>query len=183
MRSAGKSSKSKAVPDASGESSLARFIAHFQRFGVEFLVIEGQAEVIFGSPRVTYDVDLCYRRTPENLQKLADSLQPLNARLRNAPADLPFRIDARSLALGCNFTFNTDIDDLDLIGSVEPIGDYDALVKNAETWEVAGMQVQTIGLDDLIRVKEHVARLKDSESLYQLRAIKQVRREQRADEN
>jgi predicted nucleotidyltransferase len=171
------------VPDASGESSLARFVAHFQRFGVEFLIIGGQAEVIFGSPRVTYDVDLCYRRTAENLQRLADALQPLNVRLRNAPPDLPFQIDARSLALGSNFTFNTDIDDLDLIGSVEPIGDYDALLENAETWEVAGMQVKTIGLDDLIRVKEHIARQKDSDALYQLRAIKQVRQEQRADED
>lgn len=27
----------------------------------------GQAEALMGSSRVTYDVDLCYRRTPENL--------------------------------------------------------------------------------------------------------------------
>ncbi len=65
-----------------------------------------------------------------------------------------------------------------MIGWVEPIGDYDALLKNAETWEMGGTQVQTIGLEDLIRVKEHIARKKDSESLYQLRAIKQVRKEQ-----
>ncbi len=32
--------------------------------GVEFLVIGGQAETLYGSARVTYDIDLCYRRTP-----------------------------------------------------------------------------------------------------------------------
>jgi predicted nucleotidyltransferase len=168
------------VPDASGESSLVRFVAHFQRYGVEFLVIGGQAEAIFGSPRVTYDVDLCYRRTPENLQRLAEALRPLRVRLRNAPPDLPFRIDARSLALGCNFTLETDIDHLDLIGWVEPIGDYDALLRNAETWEVGGYQVKTIGLEDLIRVKEQIARRKDSESLWQLRAILGLRKEKQA---
>jgi len=31
--------------------------------GVEFMVIGGQAEALMGSARVTYDVDLCYRRT------------------------------------------------------------------------------------------------------------------------
>ncbi|HET6248099.1 MAG TPA: hypothetical protein VFE47_10415 [Tepidisphaeraceae bacterium] len=29
------------------------------RHGVEFLVIGGQAETLMGSPRITYDVDLC----------------------------------------------------------------------------------------------------------------------------
>ena len=29
---------------------------------VEFIVIGGQAETLMGSPRITYDVDLCYLR-------------------------------------------------------------------------------------------------------------------------
>ena len=39
--------------------------------GVEFIVVGGQAEALMGSARVTYDVDLCYRRTPQNLERLA----------------------------------------------------------------------------------------------------------------
>jgi hypothetical protein len=37
--------------------------------------------------------------------------------------------------------------------------------------------LKVIALDDLIRVKEHIARKKDSESLFQLRAIKRLREE------
>ena len=43
-----------------------------------------QAEALMGSPRVTYDVDLCYRRTPENLERLA------RARVCAASNALPF---------------------------------------------------------------------------------------------
>lgn len=38
-----------------------------------------------------------------------------------------------------------------------------------------GREVETIGLDDLIRVKQHIKRGKDSESMYELLAIKRLR--------
>ena len=51
----------------SDQSDLEKIAAILLRHGVEFLVVGGQAEVLMGSPRVTYDTDLCYRRTKENL--------------------------------------------------------------------------------------------------------------------
>ena len=53
--------------------------------------------------------------------------------LRNAPPDLPFQIDEHSLALGCNFTFDTPLGDLDLIGYLGPLGDFEAILPSAET--------------------------------------------------
>jgi hypothetical protein len=91
------------------------------------MVIGGQAAVLLGSPLPTYDVDLCYHRTAENLQRLADALKELHPTLRGAPPDLPFRLDPQSLALGCNFTFQTDHGPLDLLGWVEPFGTYEEL--------------------------------------------------------
>jgi len=145
--------------------------------GVEFIVVGGQAENIMGSPRVTYDVDLCYRRTRDNLQRLAIALKSLNPTLRNAPPDLPFHIDAQSLALGCNFTFKTTLGDLDLLGFLEPLGDYDAVVKNAQAVAIGETTVNVISLDDLIKIKEFIRRPKDQESLFQLRAIKKIQTE------
>ena len=86
------------------------------------MVIGGQAATLLGSPLPTFDIDLCYRRTAENLEHLAAALKELHPTLRGAPPDLPFRLDGRSLALGCNFTFNTDVGPLDLLGWVEPFG-------------------------------------------------------------
>ncbi len=149
-----------------------------QRYGVEFLVIGGQAEYLFGSPRVTYDVDFCYRRTRENIERLAAALKELKPTLRGAPAGLPLVLDAQALGFGSNYTFDTDFGKFDLLGWVEPLGDYDALLKNSEKYVIGDMEIQTIGLDDLIRIKEHIGRAKDRESLLQLLAIKRIRAEE-----
>jgi hypothetical protein len=68
------------MPDEPKPTRLEAIAALFARQGVEFLVIGGQAEYLFGSPRVTYDVDLCYRRSAENLERLARALQALRPR-------------------------------------------------------------------------------------------------------
>jgi predicted nucleotidyltransferase len=165
------------MPDSGHKSQLEEIVELFSRHGVEFLIIGGQAEALFGSPRVTYDYDFCYRRSKENLERLARALKELNPALRGVPPDLPFQIDARSLALGENFTFKTRLGDIDLLGWVEPLGNYDALLKHAETYPIGESAVRTISLEDLIRVKEHIRRPKDRDSLFQLQAIKRLRQE------
>lgn len=156
---------------------LEQIISLLHRHGVEFLVIGGQAEAIFGSTRLTYDTDLCYLRSPENFKRLATALKELSPTLRGAPPNLPFILDDRTLALGSNFTFDTRLGPLDLLGWVEPIGDYNALSKTAELHDLDGLTVRTISLDDLIKVKVHIRRTKDKESLVQLLAIKKHRGE------
>ena len=148
---------------------------HLQRHGVEFLVIGGQAAALLGSPLATFDVDLCYRRTAANLERLAAALKELHPSLQAPPADLPFRLDAQSLALGCNFTFNTDCGPLDLLGWVEPFGAFEALVPGTTVIAVGEINLLTIGLDDLIAIKRHIGRPKDKAALAQLEAIKKDR--------
>ncbi|TWT41722.1 hypothetical protein RAS1_28430 [Phycisphaerae bacterium RAS1] len=142
---------------------------------VEFIVIGGQAEALLGSARVTYDTDLCYRRTNENLERVATALKELGPTLRGAPADLPFKLDVKALQLGNNFTFDTTLGSLDLLGWVEPLGTYDEFIGRAETMPFDDIELKVISLDDLIRVKQHVNRPKDRESLMHLLAIKRVR--------
>ncbi len=143
--------------------------------GVEFIVIGGQAETLLGSARVTYDVDVCYRRTEGNLERLATALKALKPTLRGAPPDLPFILDARSLALGNNFTFSTEKGPFDLLGYVEPIGGYDEAAINAVEMQLGPWTVKVLSLDDLIRIKEHIQRPKDRDSLMHLLAIRKLR--------
>src|SRR5216117_500735 len=112
-----------------------------------------------GSSRVTYDVDLCYRRTSENLERLATALATLNLTLRGAPAELKFRLDAQALALAQNYTF-------------------EVLAPQAETVSIGGHPTRVIGLDDLIRIKRYIGRPKDRESLLHLEAIKRLREQE-----
>jgi predicted nucleotidyltransferase len=160
-------------------SPLERFCAVLAEHGVEFIVIGGQAEVLMGSARVTYDVDLCYRRTPDNLERLAAALGTLNLTLRGAPPELKFRLDAQALALGQNYTFEVDGEyPLDFLGYVEPIGTYEDLLPHAGMITVGGRPVRVIGLDDLIRIKRYLGRPKDRESLLHLEAIKRLREQE-----
>lgn len=103
------------MADATEKSPLELLAERLLHYGVAFIVIGGQAETLFGSPRVTFDTDFCYQRTEANLERLAAALKEIGVALRGAPAGLPFQIDARSLALGLNFTFSTPLGDFDLL--------------------------------------------------------------------
>ncbi len=160
-----------------GKPRLLAVAERLQKHGVEFMVIGGQAAVLLGSPIATFDIDLCYRRTRDNIARLAEALKDLHPTLRGAPPDLPFRLDAESLALGSNFTFETDEGPLDLLGWVEPFGEYDALLPGSEVMDLDGVKVRVIGLDDLITIKRHIQRPKDQAALLQLEALKRLREE------
>jgi predicted nucleotidyltransferase len=161
------------------QSPLERFCAVLAEHSVEFIIVGGQAEALMGGARVTYDVDLCYRRTPDNLERLATALGTLNLTLRGAPPELKFRLDAQALALGQNYTFEVDGEwPLDFLGYLEPLGTYEDLLPHVETVSIGGRPTQVIGLDDLLRIKRYLGRPKDRESLLQLEAIKRLREQE-----
>src|SRR5215475_8219685 len=89
---------------------------------VEFIVIGGVAMVAHGSAHVTFDIDFCYRRTQENIEKICAVLAPFHIKLRGAPTDLPFRFDPETVRHGLNFTLDSDLGDIDLLGEVSGIG-------------------------------------------------------------
>jgi predicted nucleotidyltransferase len=163
------------MADDTGKPSLLKIADLLHSHGVEFVVIGGQAAVLHGSPIPTFDVDLSYRRTPQNLQQLADALKSVSPTLRGAPPDLPFRLDAQSLALGNNFTFNTSLGPLDLLGWVEPLGGYDDFISRCESMVIDGRELMVLSLSDLIAIKRHIARPKDKAVLVQLEAIQRIR--------
>jgi predicted nucleotidyltransferase len=138
---------------------------------VEFVVIGGLAVLTHGHVRATVDLDVCYARTPENLQRLVDALTPIHPRLRGAPEGLPFFFDMASLRNGLNFTLVTDEGELDLLGEVTGVGGYTDLVLQALTTEAFGVEVRLMALADLIRSKAAAGRPKDLLDLEALKAI------------
>lgn len=107
----------------------------------------------------------------KNLLRLA-ALQSVNARLRNAPADLPFLLDAETLRKGLNFTLITDVGDLDLLGEVRGIGSYDEAIEGASSFQVLGHEFKVIALDKLILAKRIAGRAKDLIAVAELEAIR-----------
>ena len=143
--------------------------------GVEFIIIGGVAATIHGSAHITVDLDLLYRRTPENIENLAAALAPIRPYLRGAPEGLPFRLDAATMHRGLNFTLQTTLGDLDLLGEVAGGGTYDRVLPEAETALLDGRQFRCVSLRRLIAMKRAAGRPKDLNVIAELEALLEER--------
>ncbi len=139
--------------------------------GVEVVIVGGLAAQAHGSARLTQDVDLVYRRTPENIARLASALSAHDPYLRGAPPGLPFRFDAATIQRGLNFTLTTRLGDVDLLGEIVGGGSYDQLRPHATALKVFGRQILVLDLPALIRAKRAAGRPKDLEAIAELEAL------------
>ncbi|MEJ7732373.1 MAG: hypothetical protein WKG00_24610 [Polyangiaceae bacterium] len=139
--------------------------------GVEFILIGGVAAAAYGAVRNTLDLDVVYRRTSANLDRLAAALAPLVPYPRGAPPGLPFVWDARTIQNGLNFTLATSLGDLDLLGEITAGGPYEQLIGKTVELEVFGRTYRCIELSELIRVKRAVGRPKDFEAIAELEKL------------
>jgi hypothetical protein len=145
-----------------------------QRHDVRFVIIGGIAGRLWGSPTMTDDVDICYDRDPANLDRLAAALIDLGARLRGVDDDVPFLLDALTLAKGQNFTFTTAFGSLDVLGLPAGVKDFNELDVNARVFDLGeGVVVPVCDIDDLIRMKRAAGRPKDRIELEILSAVRE----------
>jgi hypothetical protein len=151
---------------------LSTLVAH----AVEYVIIGGFAATAHGSAHVTVDLDIVYRRTPENIERLASALAPLQPYLRGAPPGLPFRFDVETIRRGLNFTLTTTAGDLDVLGEATGEGTYEALIGHSEGRRMFDLDVRFVDLDTLIRLKRAAGRPKDLERIAELEAIREEQR-------
>ncbi|TMH45456.1 MAG: hypothetical protein E6H54_05790 [Betaproteobacteria bacterium] len=140
---------------------------------VRFVLVGGAAATVHGSSRLTQDIDIVYARDASNLANLVHALSPLKPYLRGAPPGLPFKFDVQTLSRGLNFTFSTSVGDIDLLGEIAGIGDYEAMT--GHTIEVAAFGARFLCLDlaTLIKAKTAAGRPRDLEAIAELRALQQ----------
>lgn len=143
--------------------------------GVELVVVGGAAATVHGAARLTLDLDVVYRRTPENLDRLAAALAPHAPYPRGAPPGLPFQWDPGTLSAGLNFTLTTALGALDLLGEITAGGRYEDLIEHTITVDVFGVRCRVLDLPTLIRVKRAVGRPKDYEAIAELEALLEER--------
>jgi hypothetical protein len=139
---------------------------------VDFVIIGGVAALVHGSAYVTRDLDVCYSRSGESLERLVAALAPLHPRLRGAPSDLPLKWGPRTLRAGLNFTLDTDMGPIDLLGEVAGIGQYADAVAASELTTLFGRSCRILTLDALIRSKRAAGRPRDLEAVKELETLK-----------
>jgi predicted nucleotidyltransferase len=146
--------------------------------GVEFILVGGVAATVHGSSRLTSDVDVVYRRSPENIATLAAALAPLEPSLRGAPPGLPFRLDTETIRHGLNFTLSTRAGALDLLGEITGGGGWEQLADHTIEVELFGLSCKCLDLDTLIAVKRAAGRPRDLETVAELEAVRDARKEE-----
>lgn len=143
------------------------------RYAVDCVIVGGVAAALHGSSVPTYDLDICYARDTANLHRLAEALNAVHAALRGAPPNLPFILDAKTLRNGLNFTFDTDIGPLDVLGEVSGVGGFAEAREGAVVYELFGNPYPVLALDKLISAKRAAGRKKDLDMIPELEAIRE----------
>ena len=151
------------------------------RNGVDFVLIGGLAGTALGSAYVTYDVDVAYERSQQNLERLAKALVELGATLRGAPAGLPFQLDAETLRAGMNFTFDTRFGSLDILGEPAGAPRYEELREAGSSETAWGLTIRIASLDHLIAMKDAAGRPHDKVVAAELRTISDLQRAPKVD--
>ena len=144
---------------------------------IRFIVIGGIAGVLHGSPYPTSDVDICPAKDSSNLDGLVEALRSLDAREWDPQGEVESQRawSAETLRTKETWTTVTSLGHLDLFFNPAGIRTYEDLAKRAVEYEVSGGPIAVAHVDDVIRMKEMAARLRDRAVLPTLRKLAERR--------
>lgn len=143
--------------------------------GLDYVVIGGVAASVWGSLIYTDDLDIALRFDATQIDGLLAALRPHHPKhatrvdLGEIRDPIDYLVTFRMLLI------ETDIGRIDALNEVAPIGGYERLAARATEFEIDGHTHRVIDIDDLIAVKEMVARPKDIQVALELRAIRSQR--------
>ena len=143
------------------------------RHGVQYVLIGALAARLQGFPRATYDADITPARDPQNLRRLADALQELDARIfTNAiPEGLAFDCSPQMLARAEIWNLVTKAGRLDIAFKPSGTEGYDDLARNAVHFTIYGDELLAARLEDIMRSKEAAGRWQDRQDVEIIREM------------
>lgn len=151
----------------SGQSRVVTVCAALNAEHVRYLLAGAQAGILWGYARLTRDIDLVIEPTPENAQRVLEALSSIGfqlARDYSAQSLLSRRITVLSDPF-----YHVDI--MTVAWSVQ----YQEASTRARVFDVDGVQIPALSLDDLIASKR-TGRLQDAADIEVLEKIRAQRR-------
>jgi hypothetical protein len=143
------------------ENKLLSLLRTFQQSKSEFIVVGGLAAVLNGAPVQTYDVDLVYSRTAENIERLLFVLAAIDAVFRIQPARR-LKPTASHLSGSGHLNLITRYGPLDLLATIGQNLAYEDLLPNSSPMNLGeNFQINVLHLETLIRIKEQLGGEKD----------------------
>ncbi len=135
----------------------------------EFVVVGGLAGVLHGAPVQTYDVDIVYSRSPENINRLLEVLASLGAVFRVQP-ERRIQPNASHLLGTGHLNLLTTDGPLDLLATIGRNLGFEDLLRHSTMMEIGGgLRIRVLNLETLIEIKEQLAGEKDNAVLPVLR--------------
>jgi predicted nucleotidyltransferase len=131
---------------------------------VDYVILGGLAVQTHGHVRTTVDIDIFPCPEPRNLDRLADALNMLGARVLN-PGSEGLAIDAAMLPRATMWQFATRHGAIDVLHDAPGVPPYDELRGRALEIGLGEIEVAVAGLDDLINMKRASARPVDLEDI------------------
>lgn len=132
--------------------------------GVQYVVVGGIAVQVHGHVRMTNDVDLIAAPDPYNLQRLADALHELEARVLNPGSD-GLDITVSMLPRATLWQFSTPSGDIDLLHDAPGAATFEQLRTRSLVIALGEHEVPIAGRDDLISMKRAAGRPVDLEDI------------------
>jgi hypothetical protein len=122
--------------------------------GVQYLLMGGQACVLYGGAEFSRDTDILVLANPENFQRLQNALTDLKAECIAVP---PF--EARYLEMGLAVHFRCRRPDaanqrIDLMTVMRGVAPFTELWERRTTFDAGGELIDVIALPDLVRAKK-----------------------------
>ncbi|WP_240126345.1 hypothetical protein [Thermomonas alba] len=137
------------------------FLAALQAHDVEYMLVGGIALGVHGHVRYTKDLDIWFRATEANAERLIAALRAFGFTDIHVPP-AAFCKPRSMLVLG------KEPNAIELINFADGI-DFDACYPRRVVVPLDGVQVAVIGLDDLRKNKQAVGRMQDLADLEQLK--------------
>ena len=141
------------------ESDTVALLRALSEHDVRFIVVGMTAGVLQGAPAVTFDLDILYAPEADNLDNLLSALLQLDARFRGDPRRIAPNIS--HLESKGHKLLETKHGDLDVLGTVDDVVEYDELYPHTVEISEEGLSIRVVELSRLIEIKRRAGRDKD----------------------
>lgn len=140
---------------------------------VEYVLIGALAARLQGFPRMTADADITPSTDPENIEKLAEALREMDARIftENTPDGLVFDCSAQTLRQAEMWNLITSAGRLDIAFTPAGTTGYEDLKERAIQFQVYGVDLLAANLKDIVRSKKASDRPQDRQDIIILNEI------------
>ena len=161
------------VPGAAAPLDPELLFPILARHQVQFVLIGALAARLHGFPRFTQDADITPSRDAANLQRLADALRELDARIYTdkIPEGLPFDCSPQMLTRGDVWNLITTAGRLDLAFQPSGTTGFEDLAPHAIRFDLYGHPLLAARLEDIIRSKEAAGRPQDRQDVVLMREM------------